>query len=390
MTPAGLESPAFVGRKSSPPWDSVQPDELEIALEELETRLERLRALYEQYFLGIEKIEPAVARKDVDRRIWLLRRVQIRNTARRFKLQTLIQRYNTFQQYWARICREIENGTYTRHLLKAQKKVGVEPLTWAAKKRFGRRPRTADGDGDAIEEGAEAQPTRESEWPSAEPTAAALASDLTARPRDAAASPALSDSDPLLAALSAATVATHRDRSSPPRAGAAILPRTQKPRVEPLHLDLDLDDEEEAPPAQKPRLPLPKAKPALPGNAAKTSPSAAMPEAIAGPPRAPTPASPPPSPVKPAPAAPIDRTKPATQKIAEQPGLSDQRIQQLHAELIAVKKQLNQTSNVSVDGLGKSLRATANKLREKAQGRAVDFEVVVKDGQAVVRPVVRK
>ena len=30
--------------------------ELDTALEELETRLERLRALYEQYFMGIEKI----------------------------------------------------------------------------------------------------------------------------------------------------------------------------------------------------------------------------------------------------------------------------------------------------------------------------------------------
>ena len=81
--------------------------ELDVALEELETRLERLRALYEQYFMGIERIEPAIARKDVDRRIYVLRREKIRNTAKRFKLQTIIQRYNTFQQYWQRICREI-------------------------------------------------------------------------------------------------------------------------------------------------------------------------------------------------------------------------------------------------------------------------------------------
>ena len=98
----------------------METAELELALEELETRLERLRSLYEQYFMGIEKIEPQIARKDVDRRIYLLRREKIRNTAKRFKLQTIIQRYNTFQQYWMRICREIENGTYKRHLLKAQ------------------------------------------------------------------------------------------------------------------------------------------------------------------------------------------------------------------------------------------------------------------------------
>ena len=52
--------------------------ELEVALEELESRLERLRALYEQYFMGIERIEPAIPRKDIDRRIYVLRREKIR------------------------------------------------------------------------------------------------------------------------------------------------------------------------------------------------------------------------------------------------------------------------------------------------------------------------
>src|ERR1051325_5772765 len=102
--------------------------------------------------MGIEKIEPTVPRKDVDRRFWLLRRTQIRNTARRFRLQVLIQRYNTFQQYWARICREIENGTYSRHLLRAQKKLGEEPKTWQAKKRLGYfRKKSGEENGSAAE-----------------------------------------------------------------------------------------------------------------------------------------------------------------------------------------------------------------------------------------------
>ncbi|HLV21015.1 MAG TPA: MXAN_5187 C-terminal domain-containing protein [Polyangiaceae bacterium] len=117
----------------------MEPQELDQAIEELEIRLERLRALYEQYFLGIEKIEPTVARKDVDRRLYLLRREKIRNTARRFKLQTIIQRYNTFQQYWQRICREIENGTYKRHRLRAERVQGPSDLlTIATRRRFGR------------------------------------------------------------------------------------------------------------------------------------------------------------------------------------------------------------------------------------------------------------
>ena len=58
----------------------MNPEELDLALEDLEVRLERLRALYEQYFLGFEKIEPQVARKEVDRRIYVMRREKIRNT----------------------------------------------------------------------------------------------------------------------------------------------------------------------------------------------------------------------------------------------------------------------------------------------------------------------
>lgn len=99
----------------------MEKDEYEQSLSELEVRVERLRSLYEQYFIGIERIEPAVARKDVDRRFWNLRKVRMRNTALRFRFQTLTQRYSTLQQYWVRICRQIENGTYSRHVRRANK-----------------------------------------------------------------------------------------------------------------------------------------------------------------------------------------------------------------------------------------------------------------------------
>ncbi len=109
--------------------------DIDVALEELESRLERLRSLYEQYFIGMEKIEPSIPRQDVDRRIYALRKVQIRNTAKRFKLQNIIQRYNAFQQYWVRVCREIENGTYHRHVARAQSRFGDVPLTAAARRK---------------------------------------------------------------------------------------------------------------------------------------------------------------------------------------------------------------------------------------------------------------
>ena len=71
--------------------------------------------------MGMERIEPSIARKDVERRMHLLRKAQIRNTARKFKLQTLRQRHSTLSQHWRKTCRQIENGTYRRHVQRAQK-----------------------------------------------------------------------------------------------------------------------------------------------------------------------------------------------------------------------------------------------------------------------------
>lgn len=89
---------------------------------ELEVALERLQALYNQYFMGIEKLEPMIQRKDVERRIQILRREKIRNTAVRFRFQTQVQKYNTQSNYWRRICRQIEEGTYQRDVMRAKKR----------------------------------------------------------------------------------------------------------------------------------------------------------------------------------------------------------------------------------------------------------------------------
>lgn len=102
----------------------MTPKEIDIALAELEERVDRLRALYEQYFMGYEKLEPTVARKEVDRRFAVLRKENIRNTAQRFKLNVITQKFNTYAMYWGRICRQIEEGTYKRHVQRAKKRFG--------------------------------------------------------------------------------------------------------------------------------------------------------------------------------------------------------------------------------------------------------------------------
>lgn len=100
----------------------MTPKEFEITLSEAEVQLSRLKHLYEQWFQGIERIEPQIPRKQLDRALHQLRKAQPRNTALRFRFQTLIQRYTTLQTYWRRVGRQIEEGTYRRDLLRARRR----------------------------------------------------------------------------------------------------------------------------------------------------------------------------------------------------------------------------------------------------------------------------
>jgi hypothetical protein len=50
---------------------------------------------------------------------------------------------------------------------------------------------------------------------------------------------------------------------------------------------------------------------------------------------------------------------------------------------------VNDSGKVSVDGLTKSLRAAESRLRQQHGDRRIDFDVVIKDGKAVVKPIVR-
>jgi hypothetical protein len=102
----------------------MTPEEQERLVGDLETALDRLQALYNQFFMGIEKLEPTVQRKEVERKFQLLRKEKLANTALRFRLQTQIQKFNTQSTYWRRITRQIEEGTYQRDVMRARKRSG--------------------------------------------------------------------------------------------------------------------------------------------------------------------------------------------------------------------------------------------------------------------------
>src|SRR5512138_1567429 len=98
----------MVGEQQKPdkkrPFDSeAEPESLEDTLDKLEQKVDRLKVLYDQYFMGIEKVEPLVPRKEVNRTILNLAKIQIRNTGLRFRYRTLVQRFNVHITYWNRI-----------------------------------------------------------------------------------------------------------------------------------------------------------------------------------------------------------------------------------------------------------------------------------------------
>lgn len=333
----------------------MEPLELDTAIEELETRVERLRSLYEQYFMGIEKIPPAVVHKDVERRIYALRREQIRNTAKRFRLQTTIQRYNTFQQYWQRILREIENGTYKRHVLRAERSVG-----------------TTD-----VEKPTPNQPSQFEAAPESESMAAARArkSISPSAPRHSVPSSPRQSTLPPSEKVEAFTRALERDLAAA--------------------LDGDLDfgglgskvddqfDLDARPPAARVESPVEVAKPRQNPEKAKQRPIGLLPDVRKLPPKpasqtariAPTPNE-----------SPSPQPRSASQSAAT---ITAERVKQIHKDLIEAKARTAEPEQISLNALARKLEATAKTLSEKHAGKRVDFAVVIKDGKAIVKPIVR-
>lgn len=83
-------------------------------IDALNTDIAQLRIEYEQYFMRVLKREPINLRADIERRILRLSNNSTTNTAHRFRFNSVVAKYNSYKQYWRRILRAIEEGTYAR------------------------------------------------------------------------------------------------------------------------------------------------------------------------------------------------------------------------------------------------------------------------------------
>jgi hypothetical protein len=349
----------------------VTGEEIAAAVDELESKLERLRVLYDQFFVGIEKIPPNVLQKDVDRRIWVLRREKIRNTGIRFKFQTIIQRYNTFSSYWVRILREIENGTYKRDVLRAKRRFGADPNKPREAARLSSMPPppepaeeldvelSLDDDADLDQLAREAEAAIVARPPMITPlrTAPPLPGKAPPPPpKPATPQPAKAPEPSVVAQRPIARPSLPRPSLNP-----EAVPKILAKKVE---SDDDLDDMLDqalgTAPAPKPApaaKPQPMVRPSNPNPFARPAPAAAAPKP------------------QPAPAA-----KPA--------GAEEYR--KVYAQYVEAKRKNGEsTAGITYETLAKSLEQTKEKLKGKSGGKAIDFEVAVKDGKTILKPVVR-
>jgi hypothetical protein len=137
---------------------------LDEVLAELERKMERVRTFYEQYFMGIERMEPQVARKDVARTLLLYSQMHIRNTGQRFRFHSLQQKWNIYVTLWNRTLREIEAGTYRRDVARVTRKLareGVDLPEEAAIELGIRRRERHDEDGETHPPGEGGSPALE-------------------------------------------------------------------------------------------------------------------------------------------------------------------------------------------------------------------------------------
>ena len=94
--------------------------EFDRQLDRFEAAVARLRILYEQFFTGLQPRAPEPEHKAVVKEIKVLLRAPFKNSQRRFRLRTLINRYQTYNTYWERCLKQKEEGTYFRDVYKAE------------------------------------------------------------------------------------------------------------------------------------------------------------------------------------------------------------------------------------------------------------------------------
>lgn len=80
----------------------------------LDSKIARLKVEYEQYFMRVLKREPVKLRNEIEKKILFYSNQNFTNTSLKFKYNSVVAKYNSYKQYWSRVLREIDEGTFNR------------------------------------------------------------------------------------------------------------------------------------------------------------------------------------------------------------------------------------------------------------------------------------
>ena len=322
--------------------------------EALAEAVQKLRILYEQYFAGVERFEPLKERTRIKKELRRLMGVRSNNTAYKFKMQSTQATLVTYENHWDRIVRQIEEGTFKRDKLKAQRHLQAmkdvtedveliedeEPVNDVSSEfesldaSEALRSLEAD-DGDAVRELVEKGLIKKKA--------------LTAEGRGAIADSRLPRADHRLPnADSRAPIADHRLPTADSRAPSA---------------DHRLPTADSRAPSADHRLPM----------ADRRAPTAASPERAQ------------PSPL-PRPAVPAAAAKAAPSVGGRTPSGADG-IHQLHSAFSAARAQTGETKAISVEALAETIRKQTAAVKAQLGCERVEFKVAIKDGKAVLKAI---
>jgi hypothetical protein len=331
--------------------------------------------------MGIEKLEPTIPFKDVERKIQALRKVKFNNTAFRFRFQAQVQKFNTQRSYWHRICRQIEEGTYERDIKRAKKRIKAIDEVEVAQNALNALGEDAandnistsiDFDGmlgeldDAFSEGFSIEDQIKSLEKEAVASVGKIHSEVNRQLNKDSVHPVGSETVQTSGSSnSGVKIPQSSIRVSLKNASNEGKTDTRKPMVPDNSQKNDLGEfftRHSMPPPPPPKPPAEGAG----HRAAPPPPPPPPPRTTTGRPVAPPP--------------PVSN-RPATAKAAA--GINDDKIKSVYRAYVSARKQTNEgTDNVNFDKIASLLRKT-----EKAKGGITDFKVVIKNGKAVIKTV---
>lgn len=88
----------------------MNKDEIKQDLDNIERKIEQLKIEYEKFFVGITKVEPIVMKNQIVQLIKKYASTQFNNVMLSFRYKNLLARFLTYQEYWNRILKLIEEG----------------------------------------------------------------------------------------------------------------------------------------------------------------------------------------------------------------------------------------------------------------------------------------